>query len=180
MALAKENKFHTANQITVILAFATALLGDARLGLALAEGAFENWSGGGFPRPPEARRVLAQIRALSGDAAGALAGFDEACDTAADNLTVGAAHRIARGELRLALGEHEGAEADLRAALDLVRPHGIVALELRAALPLARSLFARGRDAQARALLEPVCGAFEGSLQTPNLQAARALLGPLR
>ncbi|UTP38031.1 AAA family ATPase [Phenylobacterium sp. LH3H17] len=179
LVIARENNFHTANQINIILAFAAALQGDAGRALPMAEGALETWSGGGYPRLPEARRVLAQIRGLAGDTAGAHAGLDAVCDTPADNLAVGAAHRIARGDLRLALGEHEAAEADLRAALDLVRPHGIVALELRAALPLARSLIARGRTAEARALLEPVCAAFEGPLETPTLQAARALLDQL-
>ncbi|MBT9470178.1 MAG: AAA family ATPase [Pseudomonadota bacterium] len=179
LAIARDNSFHTANQITCILAWTTARLGDTRRAVILAESCFEGWSGGGFPRLPEARRLLAQIRALDGDVDGAMAGLDEVCVMAADNPTVRAAHLIARGALRLSLGQDDAAAADLRAAIDVARPLQTVSLELRATLPLAQSLAVQGQKAEARALLEPVYRAFTEGFDTADLKTAKAFLDQL-
>lgn len=179
LELAWQNNFHTANQLTMTLAFATALRGDAMRGLALTEGVFDTWAGGGFSRLPEARRIMAQIRGLSGDTATSMSGLDELFAMPPDNLTVDIAHRITRGELRLAIGDDHAAEADLVAALDLARTLKTVSLELRAALPLAQVMVRQGRVGEARALLRPVCAAFAPGLGLGQLSAARGLLGQL-
>jgi DNA-binding SARP family transcriptional activator/predicted negative regulator of RcsB-dependent stress response len=88
-------------------------------------------------------------------------------------------HRL-RGALLLASGaEAAEAEAALRRALEIARGQRAKSLELRAAQALA-DLWARsGRTAEARNLLAPVYSSFTEGLETPDLQAALALLSSL-
>lgn len=179
LAIARANKLHMANQLTCSLAWAQANLGEPGQALRLAERALETWSGGGFPRLPEARRLLAQMRVLDGDAAGGLAGLDELCRQESDNPTVFAAHLIARGDLRCALGDQAGAETDLRAAVAIAQARRAVALELRAANPLTRALIARGRTEEARALLTRALSALPEDSAHADLTMARHQLDAL-
>lgn len=179
LTLVQEHGFTQINQIRSSLAWATAQLGDTAQALVIAEDCLDGWLGGGLPRLPEARRVLAQVRALNGAPLEALAGLDELCAAPTDNPTILAAHLIARGELRLSLGLAESAEADLREAIDLARPRQVRALELRAAMPLARLLRDRGDAAGAQALLAPVYEGFAEGFDTADLLEAKALLEDL-
>jgi DNA-binding SARP family transcriptional activator/predicted ATPase len=88
-------------------------------------------------------------------------------------------HRL-RGELLLAGGsEAAEAEAALTRALEVARGQRTKSLELRAARALAGVWARSGRRREARDLLAPVYSAFTEGLETPDLQAARALLSGL-
>ncbi len=179
LAIAEAQGFTQANQIRVSLGWARAQLGDAAEGVALVERSLPGWVGGGLPRLMEARRVLAQVLALSGAEAEALAEIDAVCEAPAENPVVLCAHRLARAELRLALRSNADAEPDLRAALATAREQQAKALELQAATLLAGLLQARGETDAARELLAPVCGGFAKGPDAPDLTAARALLDQL-
>ena len=83
------------------------------------------------------------------------------------------------GEVKRAAGEHEGAEGDLRTALDVARRHGARSFELRAATSLARHWADRGEYDRARDLLAPVYARFTEGFDTPDLRDANALLDAL-
>src|SRR4051794_10829945 len=87
-------------------------------------------------------------------------------------------HRL-RGELLLALREHDRAEACFRRALAVARAQGARMWELRAAASLARLWADRGERGQARDLLPPVHGRFTEGLGTPDLRGAKELLDGL-
>jgi predicted ATPase len=87
-------------------------------------------------------------------------------------------HRL-RAELLLRGGAVAAeAEAALRRALEIARGQQARSLELRAACALARLWAASGRGVEAKDLLAPVYSSFTEGLETPDLQAARALLTP--
>src|SRR5262249_30501736 len=65
-------------------------------------------------------------------------------------------------------------------ALDIAHRQSAKALELRAAMSLARLWQQQGKGAEAHALLAPIYGWFTEGFDTADLQEARALLGELR
>src|SRR5262249_22107588 len=71
------------------------------------------------------------------------------------------------------------AEAWLQQALDVARRREAKALELRAAMSLARLWQQQGRCAEARDLLAPIFGWFTEGFDTADLQEAKALLEAL-
>jgi predicted ATPase len=71
------------------------------------------------------------------------------------------------------------AAAWLQRALDVARRQEAKALELRAAMSLARLWQQQGRRAAARDLLAPVYGWFTEGFDTADLQEAKALLEEL-
>ena len=82
-----------------------------------------------------------------------------------------------RGELLLAHGEEEhDAEAALIRAVEIARLQQARALELRAAIPLARLWAAQNRAREGQQLLRDLCAWFTEGLDNPDLVAARALL----
>ena len=85
-------------------------------------------------------------------------------------------HRIA-GEIHLAAGALDEAEAALRRALGVAAGQQALSLELRAALALHPLLERTGRGDEARALVRRLYGRFEDSRSQPELRRARALLG---
>ena len=88
-------------------------------------------------------------------------------------------HRL-RAELLLAGGAEAGeAEAALRRALEIARGQQARSLELRAARTLARLWAESSRAGEARDLLAPVYASFTEGLETPDLEAARALLSSI-
>ena len=86
-------------------------------------------------------------------------------------------HRL-RGVLLLRQTETSQAEAEtwLQRALDVARRQEAKALELRAAMSLARLWHEQGKSAEAHSLLAPLYGWFTEGHETADLQAARALL----
>jgi predicted ATPase len=84
-----------------------------------------------------------------------------------------------KGELLLrhATGESgSGAEHRFLAALGLARRQGALALELRAALSLARLRVTEGRRDEARRILMPIYDRFTEGFGTVDLRAARGML----
>jgi predicted ATPase len=73
----------------------------------------------------------------------------------------------------------EEAEAWLQRALDVARRQEAKALELRAAMSLARLWQQQGKRADAHALLAPVYSWFTEGFDTADLQEAKALLEEL-
>ena len=71
------------------------------------------------------------------------------------------------------------AEACFQQALEVARRQQAKALELRTALSLARLWQEQGTRGEARQLLADLYGWFTEGFDTPDLQAAKALLGEL-
>lgn len=157
------------------LGWARALRGEHDAGLADVRGAQVIW---GYVNvmlnQPVRLALLAETAAIAGRGAEALAGYDDAVAFAE---RTGERYYLAdilrrRGELRGAQGDAPGAEADLRAALDLARAQGARSLSLRAAASLHGAL----RTESARRELAAEAGWFADDLDTPDLRAARAAL----
>ncbi|MFN8516285.1 MAG: hypothetical protein U0232_23165 [Thermomicrobiales bacterium] len=88
-------------------------------------------------------------------------------------------HRL-RGELLLVQGIDAGeVEVVFCRAIEMARGQQARALELRAATSLARLRIAQGRADDAREVLQPVHGWFTEGFETPDMQAASALLAQL-
>jgi class 3 adenylate cyclase/predicted ATPase len=87
-------------------------------------------------------------------------------------------HRLA-GDLLALTGRPDAAAARYRQALACARAQSAKAFELRAATALARLCHARGRRAEAHALLAPLCAWFTEGLDTTDLEDAKALLDEL-
>jgi predicted ATPase len=86
------------------------------------------------------------------------------------------------GELLVQEGgtqEVREAEESVRLALTVARRQQTKALELRAAMSLARLWQRQGKQAEARALLAPIYGWFTEGFDTVDLQEAKALLDEL-
>jgi class 3 adenylate cyclase len=81
--------------------------------------------------------------------------------------------------LRQTMPPQEEAETWLRRALDVARRQEAKALELRAAMSLARLWQQQGKHAEAHELLAPVYGWFTEGFDTADLQEAKALLEEL-
>jgi predicted ATPase len=71
------------------------------------------------------------------------------------------------------------AEACFQRALDMAHRQEAKALELRAAMSLARLWQQQGKQTAAQALLAPIYGWFTEGFDTADLQEARALLEQL-
>jgi len=78
--------------------------------------------------------------------------------------------------LQLPLSDVDQAEAAFLRALDLARHQQAKALELRAALSLARLWQGQGQRAAARQLLAEIYGWFTEGFDTADLQEAKAWL----
>jgi class 3 adenylate cyclase/tRNA A-37 threonylcarbamoyl transferase component Bud32/tetratricopeptide (TPR) repeat protein len=136
---------------------------------------------GGLRRDPHVFAFLAEAYRSLGKTAEALEALDGSVDMvdAGQTLFQAELHRL-RGEL---LAEQGAAEEDvvdqLACALGVARQQSSRALELRAAISLARHWAARGKKAEAREVLEPVYSAFTEGLETADLVEARGVLGSL-
>jgi hypothetical protein len=89
-----------------------------------------------------------------------------------------------RGDLLLKLSRSSEDEAKAEAALieahRIACTQGARSWEMRASLSLAGMYHTRGRRKEALDFLAPVCHAFAESHETPDLIAARQLLGTLQ
>ncbi len=84
-----------------------------------------------------------------------------------------------KGELLAHNQGSEAAEDCFRRAIEIARSQQAKALELRAAMSLARWLSGQGHREAARATLAPVYEWFTEGFETPDMQAAKSLLGEL-
>lgn len=124
---------------------------------------------------------LAELLGRAGEATRGLAAIDEAIARTRANGECWCAPDLLRikGELLLRGGDPtqvESAEQYLQMGLDLARAQGALSWELRCATALARAWHARGRAADARALLAPIHGRFTEGFETADMAAAGALL----
>jgi TOMM system kinase/cyclase fusion protein len=136
---------------------------------------------GGMRRDPHVFAFLAEAYRTRGQIAEALAALSESADMvdAGQTLYQAELHRL-RGELLAEQGAEDSEVQDqLACALGVARQQGSRSLELRAAASLARFWQSRGRQAEAREVLEPVYSGFTEGLEMPDLVEARALLGEL-
>jgi DNA-binding SARP family transcriptional activator/predicted ATPase len=81
-----------------------------------------------------------------------------------------------RAELLLSEGDDARAEASLQIAIKVARQQQARSWELRATTSLARLYQAQGRRDEARQILAEIYGWFTEGFDSPDLQAARALL----
>jgi DNA-binding SARP family transcriptional activator/predicted ATPase len=133
-------------------------------------------------RLPYYLSLLAHIYAQAGCAEEGLAAVDEALAAARihnERWWDAEVHRL-RGELLLARrAEDEEIEAALLRAIEIARAQQARALELRATMSLARWWRSQGRANDARERLSKLYAWFTEGFDTPDLQAARALLTQL-
>jgi predicted ATPase len=84
-----------------------------------------------------------------------------------------------RGELRLAQGNAELAEADFRDAINHAQTMSAKAWELRATMSLARLLAKQGRRDDSRTMLAVIYNWFTEGFDTADLKDAKTLLDEL-
>ena len=84
-----------------------------------------------------------------------------------------------RGEIRLKLGEIDGAKADFNEAIALARTMGAKAWELRSTMSLARLLRDTRSREEARSMLADIYNWFTEGFDTADLKDAKALLDEL-
>ncbi len=83
------------------------------------------------------------------------------------------------GDVLLAMGDRNGAEASYREAIAIAQRQSAKLWELRAATSLARLWRDQGKPAEARELLAPVYNWFTEGFDTADLKEAKALLDHL-
>jgi DNA-binding SARP family transcriptional activator/predicted ATPase len=131
---------------------------------------------------PYSLAMLAQVHAQAGDVEQGLAALDEALATVdhhGDRFYEAELYRL-RGELLGALGSPASAvEACFAQACDIARRQQAKSLELRAAVSLSHLWNHQGKHEQAYQLLAGTYGWFTEGFDTPDLQAAKALLDEL-
>ena len=163
------------------LAWARAKLGDRDAGVAGLRQALADWERQGYKLfLPFYRALLAEIEAERGDVEVALAEIDEALALAVEtgeHWFDAALHRI-RGEILLKQNPADPApaEAAFLAAIAVAQQQKARSFELRAALSLAKLYRATGRDADARAALEPALEGFSPTPEFPEVGDAQALV----
>jgi predicted ATPase len=127
---------------------------------------------------------MAEALGRAGQIADGLATIEEAMERSerTEERWVTAELLRIKGELLLlegASGATPAAEDHFRQGLDWAHQQGALSWELRCATSLARLLSARGRSADATALLKPVYDRFTEGFATADLKAAKALLDDL-
>jgi class 3 adenylate cyclase/tetratricopeptide (TPR) repeat protein len=123
--------------------------------------------------------LLADIEARAGSPGRALATVEEALACNPQERVFRPETLRLRGELRLAGGDAELAEADFGEALTLARRIGARAWELRTAASLGRLLADQGRSQAARELLEPLAETPADAGECLDMIAIRGLLDRL-
>jgi predicted ATPase len=156
--------------------------GEVGAGLPLLRGALDELRETGFvPHHTALLGTLAQGMASSGEIAQGLATIDEAIarsERDEEHWCIAELLRI-KGELVLlegASGAAPVAEKYFQHALDWTRRQGILSIELRCAIGLARLWHAQGRTESAREVLAPVYGRFTEGFGTADLRAAKVRL----
>jgi len=127
---------------------------------------------------PFVQVLLADIEARTGDAQAALARLRSSLPTDGTPRYFDAEVTRRIGELTLQISPEESDTAahDFRTAIAIARRQGAHALELRAAVALARLLVRRGQREAARLVLQPLLAAFPADAALPELPEALALL----
>jgi len=158
--------------------------GDLDQGIAMIERAFDVERASGTPEDfPIYSDLFAEMLLAAARAKEALEQVDlgiAESEAAGRRIWLPELYRR-RGEALLAVskGRQDEAEACFGTALTTARGQGALTLELRAACSLARLWGARGRDDDARKLLEQVYTRFHEGFDTADLRAARQELATL-
>jgi tetratricopeptide (TPR) repeat protein len=181
LARAEEHQFPDMVQLSrVFLGQARAQLGRAAEGVALIRQGIAGFleSGQRF-LITYFMGALAEAQAGAGGVGDALQTVEQALQANPDELVWRPENLRRRGELRLAQGQTELAEADFREAIMLAQQMGAKALELRATMSLARLLDQQGHRDAARTMLAEIYGWFTEGFDTRDLQDAKSLLAEL-
>ena len=123
--------------------------------------------------------LVAAAKLESGRVDDCLGFLDELQQLAAEthqNLFISDVHRLRAEALRRADAASPRIEEEYRTAVRIAREQGALALELRAATSFADWMAAAGREEAGRTLLNPIYERFTEGFDTPDLEAARALL----
>jgi predicted ATPase/DNA-binding winged helix-turn-helix (wHTH) protein len=187
IAAARALELCEKHKITSEAAFARCLLGHARAQLGRPADGIELIRRGITELLDTGLRLTLSgcttLLAIAQQRAGAL---DDALETAEKALEViheDPVHRpntlMVRGELRLAKGQSELAEADFHHSIKLAKSMGAKAYELRTAISWARLLVSQGRANEARAILAEIYNWFTEGFDTADLREAKALLEEL-
>ena len=168
---------------SILVDFARAWDDPAQQNLAQLRTTIDAFSGSGAHlRLPYFLALLARAYRKAGQLAAAQAAVAEALDESRRNHEYwwdAELHRL-RGEfLREGGAPAPDVEAALQQALAIARAQQMRSLELRAATSLASWWQAAGRSGEARQMLAPVYDWFTEGQDTPDLQAARALIAQL-
>jgi predicted ATPase len=168
----------------ILRGWALAMQGDAAAGVAHIRQGLAALPGVG----PETLRpywlaLLAEAYSAAGQPEPGLAVLDEACTLVATTEARWWEAELSRLKgvllLRLPSPEVTQAEACFQQALEVARRQQAKALELRAALSLARLWQGQGQPTAARHLLEEIYGWFTEGFDTADLQEAKVLLAVL-
>jgi predicted ATPase len=169
---------------TIIGGWALAASGDENAGLARLRQGLRDWRAtGSVTYMTYYLGLLAAALQRQGDIEQALVIVEEALALVAqtdERLVEAELYRL-RGELRLASPSDPAsrslAEADFRRALQISTRQQARSLELRTATSLARLQQRQGAPGDGLEILAQALGAFTESQVTPDLAAARTLLG---
>jgi predicted ATPase len=185
MALATEHGFeHRVAHGRLLKGWALAIQGDATAGVAHLQEGLAAVQGAGLKLyRPYLLALLAEAYGQAGQSETGLAVLAEALtlvEATEERWWEAEVYRLQGALLlQLSLSDEGQAEACFQQALDVARHRQAKALELRAALSLARLWQGQGKRAAARQLLaESYCWFTEG-FDTADLQEAKALLNEL-
>jgi len=131
---------------------------------------------------PFVQTLLADIEARTGDAPAALARLRRSlpADGTSRYFDAEIMRRIGELTLQISPEQSDNAAHDFRTAIAIARRQGAHALELRAAVVLARLLMTRGQREAARQVLQPMVAELPADVARPELLEASALLVDLR
>ena len=164
----------------VFLGLAEAALGRLDYGMPIINLGLEGLKGSGaLVAMTVYLSWVAMAQSLDGKIPEALATIEKALQVNPEELAWRPDALRIRGELQLRVGRPDAAEADFREAIALAQKIGAKALELSAAMGLARMLKARGDLTDARDLLSPLYASFTEGFDTIDLKDTKALLNEL-
>lgn len=156
--------------------------GQGRVGIGEMEEGLRDWQATGTQAWSSLYLgLLADARLEAGQVGEARDTLDEAFEAvqqSGERMVEAELHRL-RGEMLLAQGENEDAEACFREAVEVARQQQARSWELRAAVDLSRVLQQRGEQKEAHDVLQEIHGWFTEGLNTPDLRHARHLLDRL-
>ena len=184
-ALAVEQNFaYWAGLGTYFQGWAQAVAGDVAGGIAeMRRGLAACQTTGAQAYVPYNLALLADMYRSAGDTLQARKLLDDALHRLAqtDARYCEAELLCIDGELKLAMSpaDHDDAEATFHRAIELARKQQAKAVELRAALCLARAWTAQGKRREARNLLAPIHGWFTEGSATAYLTEAKRLIDRL-
>jgi adenylate cyclase len=182
IALSTDSEFsHWAALSRVVRGWALSQEGRQAEGLVEARRGLDRTAALGVDLTSYSHTLLAEIEGSANDFAQGLCAVDQAMSAQDGGLRAFASMTL---RVKAELLESRGAsldevEACYRAAIDVAQVQKARMFELQATLGLCRLLQKRGRQAEARELLDEIYDWFTEGFASPDLRAARALLEEL-